>query len=197
MEQPTLENIKAAYEAADENGKNMLCALYPDVFNQPQKRAESNRPVTERVKTFDDACHELGETHPLVQHLNLVEHHLADHLDGMDDVLAYLKMRIVVAALNEGWTPDWSNKDERKWYPWFYILTEEEYNDLDEDDKCRVVGRAVSYAVAYGGLVCSYAGNVSSCSGAYFGARLAFKSKELAVYAGQQFGELWASFLIG
>lgn len=197
MEQPTLENIKAAYEAADENGKKMLCALYPDVFNQPQKRAKSNRPVTERVKTFDDACHELGETHPLVQHLNLVEHHLADHLDGMDDVLAYLKMRIVVAALNEGWTPDWGNKDEYKWYPWFYILTEEEYNDLDDDTKCRVVGRANFSANAYGGLAYSDANYVSSVSNTFSGARLAFKSKELAVYAGQQFGELWASFLIG
>lgn len=181
MEQPTLENIKAAYEAADENGKKMLCALYPDVFNQPQKRAKSNRPVTERVKTFDDACHELGETHPLVQHLNLVEHHLADHLDGMDDVLAYLKMRIVVAALNEGWTPDWGNKDEYKWYPWFYILTEEEYNDLDDDAKCRVVGRANSSAGAFGGLVYSSAIYVSSNSSSSRGARLAFKSKELAV----------------
>lgn len=197
MEQPTLENIKAAYEAADENGKKMLRALYPDVFNQPQKRAKSNRPVTERVKTFDDACHELGETHPLVQHLNLVEHHLADHLDGMDDVLAYLKMRIVVAALNEGWKPDWSNKDEYKWYLWFYILTEEEYNDLDDDAKCRVVGRALSYAHAYGGLGYSYASYVSSDSVTHYGAHLAVKSKELAVYAGQQFGELWASFLIG
>lgn len=196
MEQPSLENIKAAYEAADENGKKMLRALYPDVFTQP-KRAESNRPVTERVKTFDDACHELGEAHPLVQHLNLVEHHLADHLDGMDDVLAYLKMRIVVAALNEGWTPDWGNKDEYKWYPWYYILTEEEYNDLDDDAKCRVVGRAFSSAYAHGGLVYSYAVSVSSYSYTYVGARLAFKSKELAVYAGQQFGELWASFLIG
>lgn len=196
MEQPKLENIKAAYEAADENGKKMLRALYPDVFTQP-KRAESNRPVTERVKTFDDACHELGEAHPLVQHLNLFEHHLADHLDGMDDVLAYLKMRIVAAALNEGWTPDWGNKDEYKWYPWYYILTEEEYNDLDDDAKCRVVGRAYLSANAYGGLVYSSADSVSTYSYAHYGARLAFKSKELAVYSGQQFGELWASFLIG
>ena len=197
MEQPTLENIKAAYEAADENGKKMLRALYPAVFIQSQKRAESNRPVTERIKTFDDAYHELGETHPLVQQLNLFEHHLADHLDGMDDVLAYLKMRIVVAALNEGWAPDFGNKDEYKWYPWFYILTEEEYNDLDDDAKCSVVGRAYSYAYAYGGLVFSYAENVSSYSNTYCCARLAFKSKELAIYAGQQFGDLWASFLIG
>lgn len=197
MEQPSLENIKAAYEAADENGKKMLRALYPDVFNRPQKRAESNRPVTERVKTFDDACHELGETHPLVQHLNLFEHHLADHLDGMGDVLAYLKMRIVVAALNEGWTPDWGSKDEYKWYPWFYILTEEEYNDLDDDDKCRVVGRASHSAGAYGGFVYSHSYYGSSGTGANFGARLALKSKKLAIYAGRQFGELWASFFIG
>lgn len=197
MKQPELKEIKAAYEVADENGKSMLRALYPDVFNQPQKRAKSNRPVTERVKTFDDACHELGETHPLVQHLNLVEHHLADHLDGMDDVLAYLKMRIVVAALNEGWTPDWGNKDERKWYPWFYILTQEEYDDLDDEEKCRVVGRASNHAYAYGGLVYSSTNNVSSLSSTYSGARLAFKTKELALYCGKQFGELWASFLVG
>lgn len=197
MKQPELKEIKAAYEVADENGKSMLRALYPDVFNQPQKRAKSNRPVTERVKTFDDACHELGETHPLVQHLNLVEHHLADHLDGMDDVLAYLKMRIVVAALNEGWTPDWGNKDEYKWYPWFYILTEEEYNDLDDDAKCRVVGRAYSIADASSGFAFAGAGYACSSSTTHYGVRLAIKSKELAVYAGQQFGELWASFLIG
>lgn len=197
MEQPKVENIKAAFEAADENGKKMLRALYPDVLNQPQKRAESNRPVTERIKTFGDACHELGWTHPLVQHLNLVEHHLDDNLDGMDDVLAYLKMRIVVAALNEGWTPDWSNTNEYKWYPWFYILSEEECDELDEESKSRVVGRAGGSADAWGGLVCAVASYVSSSSSAGFGARLAFKSKELAMYCGQQFGELWVHFLIG
>lgn len=52
-------------------------------------------------------------------------------------------------------------------------------------------------AYAYGGLVYSSAYNVSSYSNTSNGARLAFKSKELAIYAGQQFGELWASFLIG
>lgn len=198
MEQPTLENIKAAYEAADENGKKMLRALYPDVFNQPQKRAESNRPVTERVKTFDDALAALGEDHIYVQMFrDIFDKSEKAGANANNDVVAYLKMRIVAAALNEGWTPDWGNKDEYKWYPWFYILTEEEYNDLDDDAKCRVVGRANSSASAYGGLVCSSANVVSSYSYTCNGARLAFKSKELAVYAGQQFGELWASFLIG
>lgn len=191
MKQPELKEIKAAYEVADENGKSMLRALYPDVFTQPEE--VYNRPVTERIKTFEDACAALGEDHCFVQAYRAVE----GMTDLGADLYAYLKMRIVVVALNEGWTPDWGNKDERKWYPWFYILTEEEYNDLDDDAKCRVVGRASFSAYANGGLVYSYAGNVSSDSSAYNGARLAFKSEELAVYAGQQFGELWASFLIG
>lgn len=191
MKQPELKEIKAAYEVADENGKSMLRALYPDVFTQPEE--VDNRPVTERIKTFEDACAALGEDHCFVQAYRAVE----GMTDLGADLYAYLKMRIVVVALNEGWTPDWGNKDERKWYPWFYILTEEEYNDLDDDAKCRVVGRASVSAYAYGGLVYSSANSVSSDSYTNSGARLAFKSEELAVYAGQQFGELWASFLIG
>lgn len=142
MEQPTLENIKAAYEAVDENGKKILCALYPELLSQTSKRALSDRPVMERVKTFDDACHELGETHPLVQALNLFEKNMGENANSMPDVLAFLKLRIVAAALNEGWTPDWNDKQQCKWYPWFYIYSEEEYNNLSEEDKCRVVGRA-------------------------------------------------------
>lgn len=192
MEKPEQKNILAAYDVADENGKKMLCALYPDVFNK-SKEAIDNRPVTERIKTFEDAIAALGENHPNVIAYNCMA---VDEYDE-PDILAYMKIRIVAAALNDGWTPDWSNKDERKWYLWFYILTEEEYNDLDDDAKCRVVGRANSFAVAIGGLVFSYAVYVSSLSSSSNGSRLAFKTKELAEYAGKQFGELWASFLIG
>lgn len=197
MEQPTLENIKAAYEAVDENGKKMLCALYPELLSQTSKRVLSDRPVMERVKTFDDACHELGETHPLVQALNLFEKNMGENANSMPDVLAFLKLRIVAAALNEGWTPDWNDKQQRKWYPWFYIYSEEEYNNLSEEDKCRVVGRAHYNAYAHGGLVDSSAHYVSSSSGTSGGARLAFKSNELAKYCGEQFGELWAMFHLG
>ena len=197
MKHPEDENIRAAYEVADESGKKMLCALYPELLSQTSKRALSNRPVMERVKTFDDACHELGETHPLVQALNLFEKNMGENTNSMPDVLAFLKLRIVVAALNEGWTPDWNDKQQRKWYPWFYIYSEEEYNNLSEEDKCRVVGRANNNAHAYGGLVYANAGNASSYSYTNIGSRLAFKSKELAKYCGEQFGELWAMFHLG
>ncbi|MBD5414869.1 MAG: hypothetical protein HDR46_01140 [Bacteroides sp.] len=197
MKHPEDENIRAAYEVADESGKKMLCALYPELLSQTSKRALSNRPVMERVKTFDDACHELGETHPLVQALNLFEKNMGENANSMLDVLSYLRLRIVVAALNEGWTPDWNDKQQRKWYPWFYIYSEEEYNNLSEEDKCRVVGRASSNAFAYGGLVYSSSSHVSTLSHTHDGSRLAFKSKELAKYCCEQFGELWAMFHLG
>lgn len=193
MEKPEQKNILAAYDVADENGKKMLCALFPDVLNQTTE-ATDNRPVTERIKTFEEAKASLGENHP-----HVIAYNCMVDVDEYDepDILAYMKMRIIATALNEGWTPDWGNKDEYKWYPWFYILTEEEYNDLDDNKKCRVVGRASNSADAYGGLVYAFAGNVSSSSFTSFGSRLAFKSEELAEYAGKQFGELWTSFLIG
>lgn len=63
------ENAKAAYDAADESGKKLLAMLIPELkepekINQPKK---DNRPITERVKTFDDAVNELGDKNPLVQ----------------------------------------------------------------------------------------------------------------------------------
>ena len=196
MKQPELKEIKAAYEVADENGKSILRALYPEVFTQPEET--DNRPVTERIKTFEDACNALGDDHLYVQMFrDIYDKSEKAGANENRDVVAYLKLRIVAAALNEGWTPDWGNKDEYKWYPWFYILTQEEYDDLDDEEKCRVVGRASYGSNAYGGLVYSYASNVSSTSGSDHGARLAFKTKELALYCGKQFGELWASFLVG
>lgn len=196
MKQPELKEIKAAYEVADENGKSILRALYPEVFTQSEET--DNRPVTERIKTFEDACNALGDDHLYVQMFrDIYDKSEKAGANENRDVVAYLKLRIVAAALNEGWTPDWGNKDEYKWYPWFYILTQEEYDDLDDEEKCRVVGRASGGSNAYGGLVYSSASYVSSTSYTVYGARLAFKTKELALYCGKQFGELWASFLVG
>ncbi|CDE57040.1 uncharacterized protein BN799_01137 [Prevotella sp. CAG:873] len=195
MKQPELKEIKAAYEVTDENGKSMLRALYPDVITQLEEI--DDRPVTERIKTFEDACAALGEDHLYVQMFQeIYDKSEKAGANVNSDVVAYLKLRIVATALNEGWTPNWGNKDEYKWYPWFYILTQKEHDDLNEEEKCRVVGRANYSAYAYGGLVYTNANYVSTVSTS-LGARLAFKSKELAKYCAEQFGELWAMFIVG
>ncbi|MCA4468156.1 hypothetical protein [Bacteroides xylanisolvens] len=160
--------------------------------------AVDNRPITERVKTLEDAIAVLGEDHTLVRQYHLYEQQMNGNEDDMRDLTAFLKLRIITAALNQGWSPDWTNSDEWKYYPWFCLYTEDEYNDLDADDKercCRVVGRSYVDANANGGLVCADASIASSYSGASYGSRLAFKTRELALYAGKQFVDLWCDFV--
>ena len=62
----------------------------------------------------------------------------------------------------------------------------------DEKQERRCVGRSVNVAHANGGLVFSSAYVASSISAAVDGSRLAFKTEELAEYAGKQFAELFA-----
>lgn len=110
------------------------------------------------------------------------------------DVVAFLKLRIITEALNEGWHPKFT-EDEYRYYPWFYNYTKEEYDNFSEEGKRRCVGRASNYAYALGGLVCSYAYSASSYSHTYLGVRLAFSNRDLAEYAGRQFIDIWADFV--
>lgn len=158
---------------------------------------KDNRPVTERIKTFDDACNELGADHPMVSVYDALvtrangEQSLAEWMGK--DVVAFLKLRIITEALNEGWHPKFT-EDEYRYYPWFYIYTKEEYDNFSEEEKRRCVGRAYSHANASGGLVCSYAHSASSRSNTPIGVRLAFSNRDLAEYAGRQFIDIWADF---
>ena len=111
------------------------------------------------------------------------------------DVLAYLKLRVITQALNEGWYPKFT-EDERRYYPWFYIITKEEYDNLSAEEKHRCVGRASGNAGASGGLVYAYASSASSHSHTSGGARLAFSNYDFAVYAGIQFIDIWADFVL-
>lgn len=189
----TQKQIDAAYQVATPEQKKVLDAL----FGKEQK---DNRPVTERIKTFEDAVRELGNDHPLVSLYNVFSNEVASVSNAKydSDVLAYLKLRIIVAALNEGWEPKFV-ENERRWAPYFVLYTNGELSKMDDSDKtniCRVVGRSSSNAYAYGGLACADAGNASSHSHTHNGSRLAFKNEELAAYAGQQFIDIYRDMMI-
>lgn len=144
---------------------------------------KDNRPVTERIKTFEDARRELGSAHPLVEEYETI----TCRCGGLStDILAYMKLRIICAALNEGWEPQFS-KDEWRYFPWFVLYTKEE-NYVDEDE----VSRGYSYAIADGGVSYAYAYLGASNTYANVGSRLVFRSRELAIYAGKQFIKLYA-----
>lgn len=153
-----------------------------------------NRPVTERIKTFEDACRELGEDHPFVlayQNTNLRDPEVAEE---NRDILAYMKLRIIAAALNEGWEPQFT-EDEYRYFPWFHFYTKEEYDKLDNEKKGRCVLRSGYYTSSVSGFVSCLASYGASFSVTNFGSRLAFRTRELATYAGKQFTEEWADFM--
>ena len=173
-----------AYREAEPSQKEFMKQLFgADTF-------ASN--IMERVKTFQDAVNELGDEHPLVIEYNTWCKQIGGAYSA--DVMAYLKIRIITAALNEGWEPQFT-KDEWRYYPYFYLITKEEYEQLDDEGKKSCVGRSSVNANAYGGLVyaSAYSGSANSYTGD--GVRLAFKTRELAEYAGKQFVDIWADFV--
>ena len=148
---------------------------------------EPEKDVRKRIKTFEDACREIGID---------AEAWNRDKISlGLEpDVLAFLKLRIIVKALNEGWEPQFT-EDECRYYPWFILYTREEYNKLDEEEKSRVVCRSSYNAYALGGVSYAHAYYDSSFTNAFVGVRLAFKTSELAAYCGRQFLDIWADFV--
>lgn len=153
-------------------------------------------PVTERIKTFEDACNELGDEHPLVTQYRLS----AGAFKGdqqVEDFIAYLQLRIIAAALNEGWEPQFT-KDEYRYYPWFYLYTQDEVDKMDEEERSKLLLVGGSAAnIAQCGISCSVSDNVFAFSSSYagIGSRLAFKTSELAEYAGTQFLSIWSAYV--
>ena len=143
---------------------------------------EKPQNVMERIKTFEDAVAELSN-----RAMNgdkdagklLDEWTIIIFTANSKDLLAYLKLRIITYALNEGWEPEFEEVTEPRSYPCFYLPAS------------RVVGRD-----AVCGLVYSYKVNASLYSLSSHGSRLAFKSKELAEYAGKQFIEIYEDWFI-
>lgn len=149
----------------------------------------------ERIKTFDDAFKELGEHHPLVKEYHKRHLFLEDDSDISSDLVAYLKLRIITAALNEGWTPQFT-EDEYRYFPWFWLYTKEEIAKMDKEERKKVVlfGGGASYG-ASAGFAYAYSYDAPSSALASVGSRLCFKSSALAKYAGEQFAEIYFAFV--
>ena len=150
----------------------------------------------ERVKTFEDACRELGEEHPFVRSYNGYTNNIHENNKNDTDILAYLKLRIICAALNEGWEPQFT-EDEWRYYPWFWLYTQKEINDMDEDEKTdRRLMSTGEYQTGFAGLACASSSHAPSDASAPVGSRLCLKSDTLAVYCGKQFINIWVDFCL-
>lgn len=92
-----------AWRETDSRGKLLLERLYPNVnFN--------NQSIMDRVKTYEDACAELGEAQ--------IDEVACRRLGLSKNDIAYLKLTQIVRALNEGWVAKVYD-EEKRYYPWF------------------------------------------------------------------------------
>lgn len=112
------------------------------------------------IKTLEDAMNATG--------------HTAGYLKMSDpesqDEWAYRMIKMVAKAVNDGWTPDWSNTNQAKWHPYFAVLP------------------------SGSGFLCSGANLYYECT--YAGSRLCFESSEKAEYAAKQFEDLYIKYLL-
>ena len=162
-----------------------------------EEQKKDERPITERVKTFEDACKELGEDHKLVQQFKAIQEAIAEDKEAT----AYFKLRIITAALNEGWVPQFT-EDEERWYPYLVLWFKGELEDKSDEWKDErniqvpvVVGSAHNGSDV--GVSALYSNVDVSDSDTLAGSALVFRKSEIARFAGQQFTELWANYYTG
>ena len=154
----------------------------------------------EAIQTYEDAFSKVSEM--AANGNELAECLIKDlqfNAPYTPDLLAYIKLRIVVFAINDGWTPKFE-KGENRYYPWFYLRTKEEMESMTEEqqasfkaDNGRVLGRSHSNANANAGVAYSNTNNASSLSVASSGARLCFFDRARAEYAGRHFMDLYVA----
>ncbi len=116
--------------------------------------------IIDRIKTFEDACNELGISNDSCRPI-------FDEDEDPDEI-AYKKLKVIIAAVNEGWKPDWTDTNQKKWYPWFALSS----------------GFGFSHSYYHD----TYAYTA-------VGSRLCFPSQELSDYVATQFIDLYKQFI--
>lgn len=149
--------------------------------------------ITEKIKSFEDACHALGiETEEQLP--ALLQSKYADIVPS--HIKAELKLEIITKALNEGWVHFPDGKHYAYW-PWFVFFTVEEIAKHSEAwAKEYSIIDATDVSDVFAGLGFAYSNRAWSLSYSSFGSRLACKSSALAKYSGHQFIKLWKEYLL-
>ena len=131
------------------------------------KSKKSVKPSTvfdyKTIKTFEDACKKLDiDPTKLPETSEILE-------EFAKPIIAAYKLMIIYKAINDGWKPDWSNSDQYKYYPYFWVLSS-----------------------GFGFSVTAY-----RCVGtsSTVGSRLCFESAEKAAHAGRTFLKLFEDFI--
>ncbi len=147
----------------------------------------------ENIKTLNDALRYNGVT---------VEQYQEQTKGLPADVRAYIAMRHIALALNEGWVPTFEDSETR-WTVWFDVAPDTDFVRCPQDAERWPVkvkaGENLRYHRAIVRVQKEYTPQkevpgllpVSQCS------RLSFKNPDVALYAGHQFAEMFLTLYFG
>jgi hypothetical protein len=117
-----------------------------------------------KIKTFEDACKKLNVDPSRLPDVSGITGEFAK------PITAVYKLYIIYKAINNGWTPDWSNRRQDKYYPWFWVSSS--------------------------GFGFSGAGYFFDLTDSPVGSRLCTDSSEKALYIAKQFSAEFQEFLL-
>ena len=129
-----------------------------------------SRDITERVKTFEDACDVLGICEEKLPDVSALPR------EHRKMVISHYKLTVIAEALNEGWNPNWNDHEEKKHYPFFAMKS---------NKGCGGSG------FGFSDTHYDFWGTLSACS-----SWLCFRTQQLAEYAGRQFEGIYKDFLV-
>lgn len=138
------ENLQGRYDNVEE-AQDTVKKLTEDegngsIFDYFYKE-EDYEEITDRVKTYEDACKVLG--------VEPINEQNAKAQGFRSDEIARRKLETIAAALNEGWKPDWNNTDQYKYYPYFYIQENAKGKGSAGLSCARTIDRGYVYGCVY------------------------------------------------
>lgn len=184
------ENVTEAFKSA--NGCEVAINILTNLFGK-QKPDYSDY---HNIKTYEDACDALG--------IKPIRRIMVEYMDGSTEEvvdiahIAYMKLCTIACAINNDKEFPRFTKDEYRYYPYFILYNQKEVDEMNDEDKSRLVfwGGSAYYG-AYCGLASAHSSHDWSFTYAFVGSRLAVNSSEKAIYFGNQFKELLKDYLIG
>lgn len=139
-----------------------------------------------KIKTFNDAVALLGEEGRSSRDLFSVYDLTTQMTNPPKDVVAFLKLRIIAAALNDGLDP---NAILGAYAPAFMVFNERKAITLRDPESYMITTDKKTGARLYFCLIGSGPAENTSCG-------ITLLSSDLAYYCGKQFIDIWADLLL-
>lgn len=143
------------------------------------------------IKTFEDACRHLG----ISENTELLVTYSYD-TEAFLQANALYKLLIIQKAMNND---KWCDENGWSYYPYWVFYSKEKMERMNEEEKNRngikqLLSYAGTYSMEYAGVRCAIVYTRGAYTTTNCGFPLCFNSKEVALYAGNQFEDLFLQY---